>query len=207
MTIRAIARYKRGMNVLAKILSSRVRAEIFRLLFGCTSPELHNREIVRRAGLSESAVRQELGKLTRLDLIVRRKDGNRIYYKANKSHPLYQDIKQMVLKTNGLVDILNSVLPKPEIHVAFVFGSLAKGTETATSDIDIMIIGEIGLRKLSRLLAGISEQLGRELNPHVMTVIEYKKRLKTNDHFVTHVLSGSKLFVVGTKDDFKAMVS
>ena len=193
------------MNTLAEILSSRVRAEVFRLLFGSTTPELHHREIVRRSGLSESAVRQELGKLTRLDLVNRRKDGNRVYYAANRDHPLFQSIREVVLKTIGLVDVLRPALSKRGVQAAFVFGSLAKAEETATSDLDLMVIGNIGLRKLTSLLSGLSEQIGREINLHVMTQAEYRKRLTSRDHFVTRVLDGPKLFIVGTEDDFEAM--
>ena len=193
------------MNTLAEILSSRVRAEVFRLLFGSITPELHHREIVRRSRLSESAVRQELRKLTRLDLVNRRKDGNRVYYAGNRDHPLFQSIREVVLKTIGLVDIVRPVLSKPGVQAAFVFGSLAKAEETATSDLDLMVIANIGLRKLTSLLSGLSEQIGREINPHVMTQAEYRQRLASGDHFVTHVLDGPKLFVVGTEDDFEAM--
>jgi DNA-binding transcriptional ArsR family regulator len=193
------------MNMLAEILSSRVRAEIFRLLFGGAMPELHHREIVRRSGLSESAVRQELGTLSRLDLVKKRRDGNRVYYSANREHPLYSDIRSLVLKTVGLVDVLKERLAEEDIRISFVFGSVAKGEETAGSDIDLMAIGNVGLRKLSSLLSGVAEQLGREINTHVMTEAEYKKRRNRGDHFVTHVLKGPKLFVVGTKRDFTAM--
>ncbi|MFH1266025.1 MAG: nucleotidyltransferase domain-containing protein [Planctomycetota bacterium] len=193
------------MNVLAEILSSRVRAEVFRLLFGGAMPELHHREIVRRSGLSEGAVRQELNKLSRLDLIKRRKDGNRVYYAANREHPLHQELRRIVLKTVGLVGVLRERLQENDIRVAFVFGSIARGEETAGSDIDLMVIGNVGLRKLSSLLSEVTEQLGREVNPHVMTKTEYRKRSKKGDHFVTHVLDGPKFFIVGTERDFEAM--
>ena len=193
------------MNILSEILSSRVRAEVFRLLFGSSILELHHREIVRRSGLSESAVRQELGKLTRLDLISRRKDGNRVYYAANRSHPLFQSIRDVVLKTVGLAAILRASLSRPGVQVAFVFGSIVKAEETSDSDVDLMVIGSLGLRELTSMLSGVSEEIGREVNSHVMTEVEYKKRLKARDHFVTNVLDGPKMFIVGAEDDFEAM--
>jgi DNA-binding transcriptional ArsR family regulator len=87
------------MNALAELLSSRVKAEVFRLLFGLTACELHVRELQRRSGLSVSTVRQELRRLTGLGLVEVRKDGNRTYYRANAEHPLYADIRSLVLKT------------------------------------------------------------------------------------------------------------
>jgi DNA-binding transcriptional ArsR family regulator len=89
------------MNTLSVLLSSRARAEIFRLLFRGLEDELHGREIQRRSGLNDSTIRQELRKLADLDLIRGRKDSNRIYYSANKENPLYQDIQNLVIKTSG----------------------------------------------------------------------------------------------------------
>lgn len=193
------------MSILADILSNRARAEIFRLLFSGRSAQLHNREIVRRSGMSESAVRRELGKLTKLDLLKRRKDGNRVYYGANCDHPLYPEIHGLALKTAGLVDVLRSALEGSDIRVAFVFGSIARGTEKAGSDVDLMVIGNLGLRKLTELLTGVDNTIDREVNPHVLTVKEYKKRLAREDHFLKRVCSAPKLFVIGTDHDLEAM--
>ena len=193
------------MNALSQMLSSRVRAELFRLMFGVRQDELHVRELARQSGLNESTIRQELRKLKRLDLVIDRRDGNRIYYRSNQEHPLYADIHRIVLKTVGLADILRSRLHRKDIDLAFIFGSIAESTENAHSDVDLMVIGNIGLRKLTSSLSGAAEQIGREMNPHVMTVEEYRKRLDDNDHFVTNVISGEKLFIVGAEHDFEAM--
>ena len=95
----------------------------------------------------------------------------------------------------------------PQVRVAFIFGSLAAGQERAGSDVDLMVIGDLGLRGLTDLLSGISETIGREINPHMMTVTEYQKRKKAADHFVTRVLEGRKLFLVGTEHELEAMGS
>src|SRR5208337_5162527 len=81
-----------NMTILAKILCSRVRAEIFRILFGFTDKEMHLREINRKAELSLETIRQDLNKLVKLDLVAARRDGNRLYYRANQEHPLYPEI-------------------------------------------------------------------------------------------------------------------
>jgi len=193
------------MDTLTQLLSSRVRAGIFQHLFGLSRSELHVRELARRCRLNEATVRQELRKLKGLDLVYERRDGNRAYYRANNAHPLYCEIHRIVLKTTGLADVLTSVLKDGNIRVAFIFGSVANGTESAGSDIDLMVIGKIGLRKLTALLSGVSDQVGRPVNPHVMTEEEYGKRLKSHDHFVTQVLKGPKIYIVGAEDDFRAM--
>ena len=195
------------MDSLHKILSSKVRAEIFRLLFTERDSELHVRELARRSKLNEATLRQDLSKLKNLDLVTRRRDGNRVYFRANQEHPVYADIHGLVLKTTGLVEVIRRALEPTDIAVAFVFGSVAAGKEAAHSDVDLMVIGNIGLRALSSRLSEISSQVGREINPHVLTEVEYRKRIKAKDHFVTHVLSGPKLFVRGNANDFEAMAS
>ncbi len=95
------------MNILAELVSSRVRAEVLRLLFGVAPAELHGRELARRSGLNEATLRQEMRKLTRLDLISARRAGNRVYYRANRDHPLYPELHGLVLKTSGLVEVID----------------------------------------------------------------------------------------------------
>ncbi len=194
------------MNVLAEILSSRIRAEIFRLLFGTSTEELHMREIERRSGYAIGTIQTELKKSLRLNLVKKRKDGNRLYYQANRENPLYPVIRSLVLKTIGLVDILKNALREDSnINIAFVFGSIARHEETAGSDVDLMVIGKLGLRKLTGMLSGIPEQIGREINPHVLSVHEFIKRKTNREHFITQVLEAPKIFIIGNANDLEAM--
>ena len=98
------------MNTLSELLSSRVKAEIFRLLFGLQDQELHVRALARQSGLNDATVRQELKRLIRFGLVELRRDGNRVYYRANQQHPLYLEIHNLVLKTTGLVAVLREAL-------------------------------------------------------------------------------------------------
>jgi predicted nucleotidyltransferase len=193
------------MNTLPEILSSKVRAEIFRLLFGLNQKELHVRELERQTERAIPTIRQELKKLARLDLVRARRDGNRLYYQANVQHPLYTEIRSMVLKTSGLIEVLRDVLDNDHIRTAFVFGSIARGEAGAESDVDIMVIGDVGLRKITGMLSGIAESIGREVNPHVMTMKEFKKRKEAGEHFLKRVMKSPKLFIHGNEDDLKAM--
>ena len=193
------------MNRLAELLSSRARAEIFRLLLSGTGEELHVREIERRSGLNDSTLRQELRKLVRLDLVQSRRDSNRVYYRAKTESPLYPEIRNLVLKTSGLSDVLKSALTDKRIGVAFVFGSIARGEEKAGSDVDLMVIGQLGLRDLSRLLSGIEEKIGREVNPHVLREEEFRKRIRAKEHFVSSVMETLKIFIIGSQRELEAM--
>lgn len=193
------------MNPLAEILSSKMRAEIFRLLFGVSSQPLHMREIERRSAMPSGSVVQELRKLLRLGLVTSHRDGNRVCYEANKASPLYNEIRGLVRKTSGLADVLSDALTDDRIELAFVFGSVARGEEKAESDVDLMVIGDVGLRKITGLLSGVAERLGREINPHAFTRQEFVKRLKGREHFVANVMKSPKLFVVGGENGLAAM--
>ena len=194
------------MNILAEILSSRVRAEVFRLLFGVNPSELHMRELERGSGCAIGTIQTEFKKLVRLELVSSRRDGNRLYYCANREHPLYPEIHAMVLKTVGLADVLRVRLEKStDILVAFVFGSVAAGNEGASSDVDLMVIGSLGLRSVSGLLSGAGSAIGREVNPYVIGADEFVRRREGNEHFIASVLDSPKIFVKGTSRDLEKL--
>ena len=194
------------MNILAEMLSSRIRAEIFRMLFGLSEKPLHMREIERRSGFTTGTVQQELKKLLRLDLIKKEKDGNRVYYQANREHPLYFDIRNIVLKTIGLADIFKAALfNHPGIKCAFVFGSVARREEKSFSDVDLMVLGRITLRTLTGLLSGISDQTGREINPYVLTHEEFLRKKSSGDHFISRVQESPKIFIIGSEHELTAV--
>jgi predicted nucleotidyltransferase len=192
--------------MLAELLSSNPRAQVFKNLFGFNQEEVHLRELQRRCGISLGAVQKEVKKLVALDLLHKRKDGNRVCFSANRLHPIFKDIQALVLKTVGLTEIIRARLDAEKgIKSAFVFGSIARQEEDAQSDIDLMIIGSISLRKLVRALSGLSEKLGRELNPHVLTQAEFRRRVKSGEHLVTSIMSSTKLFIIGFEDELEAM--
>jgi uncharacterized protein len=193
------------MNILAEIVSSKVRAEIFRLLFGVNLQEFHLREIERRTGFAIGTVKQETSKLVKTGLIKKRQDGNRTYFRADASHPLFPDIRNLVLKSVGLADTLKNALSDPAIHFAFVFGSLANGAEKAESDVDLFVIGDISLRGLSKVLKEPRAVIGREINAHAMGEKEFIDRKRQKEHFISRVLDSPKLMIVGTEDELKGL--
>lgn len=195
----------RTMADLVDIVSSRVKAEVFRLLFGLEHPELHLRELVRRSGLSVETLQQELRHLTRVGLVTSRRDGNRVNYRANPEHPVHAELCSLVLKTNGLVAVLHQALQDVQVNLAFVFGSVAQNATRAESDVDLLVLGEIGLRRLTGLLSGVSERVGREVNPHILAPEEFRERKRQGDHFIRSVLDGRKLFVKGTANELETM--
>ncbi|MEQ1664910.1 MAG: nucleotidyltransferase domain-containing protein [Bdellovibrionales bacterium] len=129
------------------------------------------------------------------------RDGNRLYYTANTTHPLYKEICGLVEKTSGIVEKLKEVLSSiKEIDCAFVFGSFAKSEEKSHSDIDIIIVGNVGQRALSSLFKKIIEQTEREINPHVYSLKSWTEKVKKKDHFIKTILNDKKIFLVGDID-------
>lgn len=193
------------MDTLKALFSSQVRAGLLRVLFGVSPKSFHLRELQRETKLAVRTVSLDLGKLEKLDMVRSQKDGNRIIYSANKDHPLYPDIRNLVLKTSGLADVLKEALDIGGVEFAFIFGSIAQGTETSASDLDLMVIGSIGLRKLASALSGLSDRIGREINPHAISREEFQKRMKGKEHFIISVLAAPKMWIKGTDDEFVAM--
>jgi len=186
------------MNTLADLLSSNVKAEVFRLLFGLHGEPLHLREMARRSGLAVATVQQELGRLTRIGLVEARPDGNRTYYAAREDHPLFAEIRGLVLKTTGLADVLRHALQKDKrIDLAFIFGSIAQSRERAHSDVDLLVIGDVGLRDVTNLLDDAAEKVGREINPKVFTPQEFRRRKQAENPFLLRVLAEPRIFVIG----------
>jgi predicted nucleotidyltransferase len=189
------------MNLLAQILSSQVRAEVFRLLFNSRQPSIHLRDIQRKSGLAIGTIQKEINHLKNLDLVASERDGNRIYISANINHPLYRDICAMVEKTSGAMEKIKEALADIKgIECAFVFGSFAKGKEKSHSDIDLMIIGDVGLRTLSSRFKSLTEQLEREINPHIYSLKTWREKSKKKDHFIRSVMNEEKAFLIGDEN-------
>jgi predicted nucleotidyltransferase len=194
------------MNKLALLFYSNVRAELFRLLFGVRQDRMYRAEIIGLTDFAKRSVEEELQKLVDLELLVTSKESHRRFYSANTAHPLYPELRSIVLKTVGLRDVLLEALSSEKIQFAFVFGSLAASTERAESDLDLMIIGSASHRDLASPLRGLTDRLGREINPHFFTLEELKRRLAVRDHFLSDVLAKPKLFIIGDELEFTELV-
>ena len=192
-------------STLERLLSSRVKAAVLHLLFSEEGRELHVRELARQAGLSEGTVRQELARLAGIGVVTPRRSGNRTYYRAERSHPLYADLRGLVVKTSGVIDVLRDALEGSGARVAFVFGSVAAGTDRAGSDVDLMVVGSTSLRQISRRIAPVVERVGREVNPHVLTAADLAEKRRRGDHFVETVLAAPRLFVIGDESELEAV--
>jgi predicted nucleotidyltransferase len=174
------------------------------VLFGQPERSFYASELIRHAGTGSGAAQRELARLEESGLIVTRRIGHQKHYQANAASPLFSELRNIVLKTVGLAEPLRGAL-KPvssAIRAAFVYGSVAKATDQAASDIDLMIISDsLTYGELFGALERVTRTLGRKVNPTVYTVAEFTKRARTENAFVTRVLEQPKLWVIGSDDD------
>ena len=194
-------------DFLTTLFGSKSRGAVLRILFGLNHDELHLNEIVRRSGLAQQGVDEQLRQLACLDLVKSRKLGNLRLYRANSANPAFVELRNLVLKSAGLRDVLAAALTSPQIEVAFVFGSIATKSERAESDVDVMIFGAPSRRDLATPLRGVCETLGREINTCVYSRAEVTSRLARRDHFLSRVLESEKLFIVGDAAGLSAFLS
>ena len=160
-------------------------------------------ELARRMGVTPSSLQRELRDFTRAGILKSHRQGHMTYFQANQESPIFEDLRGLLLKTAGLVDVLADAL-KPaaaKITWAFVYGSIASGHEQSDSDIDLMIIGKVSPADLPLPLRGARELLGREINPTVYAPAEFAKKLAVKDHFLAQVLGKPKLNVLGNEDE------
>jgi DNA-binding transcriptional ArsR family regulator len=160
-------------------------------------------ELARRMGVPSSSLQRELQELTTAGILKSHRQGRMVYYQANPDSPFFPELRGLLLKTAGLVDVLRDAL-KPvaaKIAFAFVYGSIASSQERSESDVDLMMIGSISPADLALPLRPAREQLGREINPTVYSVTEFNRKRVAKDHFLSQVLTGPRLIVLGSEND------
>jgi len=185
----------------------KVRAEIMRLLFADPTKEFHLRELSRLSSLALGTIQQEVGRLKKADLLTARRDGNRLYYRANTRHPIFPELQGIALKTTGLREqIADALADIPGIEMAFVFGSCASGTTGAGSDVDLLVVGNVGLRALAPRLRPLTLTLGREINPHVLSRESLSAKSRTGDAFIANVIAAPKIWITGDADELGKLV-
>ena len=182
-------------------LFPKTRGEILRLLFSESGKELHLRDLARLAGVTPAAIQREITRLGDAGLLISRRDGNRLYLRADHTHPFYPELHGLVVKTSGVPTAIRRALDALEgIEMAFLFGSTAVGTDTSSSDIDLTAIGSVGLRGITPALRPLADTLGREINPYCLTPDEWLEKLKRGDAFISRLNSGPKLWLKGSPD-------
>jgi len=192
--------------MLERLLTSRVRVKLLTLFITHPAEAFYIRQIARITGETYNNVRLELKNLSELGLILEERHANAIYYKVNGEHFLFPELKLLILKTEAIGDKLREAIsPLEDIRVAFIYGSTAKGTEFASSDIDLMVIGEVDLDTLHKTIDTMEEELGRTVNYTLFGVEEWRGRVRKRNPFVMDVLTHEKVFLVGDENDLSAV--
>ncbi|AZP11929.1 nucleotidyltransferase domain-containing protein [Undibacterium parvum] len=192
------------MGIYSDALFSKTQQRVLTVLFGQPDRSFYANEIITLADSGSGAVQRELARLEAASLITAQKIGNQKHYQANHEAPIFAELRGIVLKTFGVADVLRTALQAlwPQIELAFVYGSIAKGSEHAGSDIDLMVVGELASNaQLLTALQSAQTQLGRVINPTLYSHDEFKQRVSEGRSFIMRVLEQPKIFVKGVEHD------
>ena len=188
--------------MLERLFSSRVRVKVLTIFL--TNPESHfyTRELERVLGESPYALQRELRRLEGIGLLEAERQGNIRYYWVNQDFPIYHELRGIILKTSGLGGTLREALTDlGAIEEAFIYGSVAAGDEDGSSDVDMMIVGEVDLLRLSEVVSRLEDSTGREINYAVYSSDEFENKLREGDPFLENVQSGPKILLIGSEDE------
>lgn len=185
---------------IATALFTDSQTRVLRWLFGQPERGYHLNELLRLTGLGSASLQRELKKLADAGLVRSEKVGNLRRFQANAESPVYEELVGLTRKTLGVQPMLQEALAAfaPDLETAFIYGSVAKGTDTAKSDVDVMLVGKnLLLSKVLELFVPLEAQLGRKINPTCLTSGEFKRRRSERDSFVNRVLAQPTLPLIG----------
>jgi len=189
---------------LADALLTRVQQRVLGLLFGQPERRFQSAELIRLAKSGTGAVHRQLSRLESAGLVTATRSGNQKHYQANRHSPIFGELQSLIVKTVGLVEPLRRALETKgaDIRAAFVYGSVAKASDRAGSDIDLMVISDsLRYSDVFQVLQKAETDLARAVNPTVLTVAEWRGKRSRRDSFAFRVAAQPKLFVIGSDDD------
>ena len=198
-----------GRRFAGRSLFGRTRSALLALLYGHADQSFYLRQLARVVGAGHGALQRELKHLTDMGLIVRTTQGNQVLYRANSQSPIFSEIKSLITKTVGIHDVIHSALAslESEIQIAFVYGSVGRQEEGASSDVDLMVLGNAPFSDVVSALGSAQRVLGREINPTVFPVSEFRSKLAAGNHFLRSVMKERRLFVLGTEHELAMLAS
>jgi len=191
------------MSLLADALFTETQQKVLGLLYGQPGRSFYVKEILRQTGMGVATIKRELDRMRAAGILHMIRIGNQHHYQADPRCPVYNELLDIIKKTFGVTEVIRRALePLTEkIDWVFVFGSVASGKETSTSDIDLLVVGEVGFAEVVSALYPVQETLGREVNPKIYRKEEWARMKTTKDAFVTEVLSKQRLDIIGGGDE------
>lgn len=183
----------------AVALFGKTRRSVLALLFGQPGRSFYLREIASHAGTGMSQVQKELAQLVAVGLVLRERRANQVHFRANPDAPIYGELQAIVTKTFGVADVVREMLTpfRDRTRLAFIYGSIAKGTAVAASDVDLLLVADLAPSEMSRALANARQRLGRNLSVVTYSPGEFGGMLRGGHHFINAILEGPKIFLVG----------
>jgi len=196
-------------NKLSEILFGKTRQAVLSLLYGHADESFYLRQILRVVGGGMGAVQRQINALVDAGLVTRIHKGKQIYYQANIQSPIYGELKSIIIKTAGIGDILKIALAPltQQIDCAFIYGSVARGTEKADSDVDVIVVGDIPFSDVVSALSHAQDTIGREINPTVYPPGEFRAKLLKKNHFIKTILAGEKIYLIGDDHELKRLAA
>ena len=194
------------MSQLGNALFTMTQQNVLGILYAHPERSFYTKEILRLTGMGVATIKRELDRMVAAGILTMTKVGNQHHYQADPACPIYNELLSIVRKTFGVADVLHSALVpmSSSICFSFVFGSVAKSTDKAKSDIELMVIGsDLSYTALMDLLLPIEKTLGRVINPTVYTLADFKMKLNENNSFVTRVMEQEKIVVMGNDNDIR----
>jgi predicted nucleotidyltransferase len=189
---------------LSSALFSKVQQRVLALIFGRPERSFYTSEIVRTVHSGTGAVERELARLQQSGLVSVERIGNQKHYRANQNSPIFTELQSIIVKTVGWAEPLKQALAPyaDRIKVAFVYGSVAKGSDTAQSDIDLMVIGEdLSYADLFSALQKADEALQRNVNPNFLSLDEWRHKVSQADSVIARINAQPKIFIFGSEAD------
>lgn len=188
---------------MSEVLFGRIRSGVLALLYGRPDQSFYLRQIARHIGASVGAVQRDISQLSGAGLINRTPVGSQVFYQANANSPIFAEMRALVTKTVGVHDTLLVLLTPhaKKLKAAFVYGSVARHEETAQSDVDLMIIGDVTLEEMVTALQKAQSLLGRDVNASVYSPKEFRAKMNGGNHFLQSVIKDKKLFLIGSEDE------
>ena len=197
------------MSGIAEFLLGQTRSRVLAALFLHPDKALHVRELARLASASAGSLHRELRGLHQVGLLLRSEIGRQVHYQANARSPVFAELAGLLRKTVGIADVLRDALAAlgDSIELAFVYGSVASGTESSRSDVDVMVLGSAGFADVALALADAQGFIGREVNPTPMSAAEFAKKLRDGQGFASNVAASPKIWLKGDENDLAELAA
>lgn len=178
-----------------------IRGELLSVLLLDPDRAWYLSDLAKQLATRPSSLQRELSRLTDVGILQLTRDGNRTYYRAAQRCPIFPELRSLLLKTTGMLPALEELLRGMDAQplVAMVYGSFAQGTATSASDVDLLIVGDVRLTDIVAKLRKLESNLGREINPTIMSLEELQRRIQDGDHFLTSILGSPKSFIIGSE--------